>query len=446
MKSRWDPTRRELIALGGAAVATAGSLGSSAFAQGGANTLKVGAIFPSSSGVTRIRTSINDFTGDGARQGSLLAEQRIGTLVSETGLNLLVLQANAPTPAAAIRAAERLVEFDKVDALLGGVGEGQLEPLIGIAERAGVPLLNIGTPDDVFRQDRCNRNLFHVEPSDAMYLDSMVQWSAARGHRRWFIVNQDSERGHARQAAAVRAVARHGAGGEVVGAASTVFEQPSYFALINEARRTGADAILVILGVTDQIAFSGQFDAAWGEPTLVAFPDPPGQTRDFILALRQMTVGYTPEFRFQSWDPSLETNGAADFNNIYATRFAAPAEPSAWSSFNAVKMLYEAAVATGTTDGDALISHLETSDDEFDLMKGPGSSFRSWDHQLRQPVYSIEIDLDLVLVEALVGTSLRSQIEVASVESILPTRGASQGTTAWLDQIGDGPDRSLCAL
>ena len=446
MKSRWDPTRRELIALGGAAVATAGTLGSSALAQGGTSPLKIGAIFPSSSGVTRIRTSINDFTGDGARQGSLLAEQRIGTLAPETGLDLLVLQANSPTPGAAIRAAERLVEFDKVDALLGGVGEGQLEPLIAIAESAGVPLLNIGTPDDIFRQARCSRNLFHVEPSDAMYLDAMVQWSAEKGHQRWFIVNEDNDRGHARQAAAVRAVARHGAGGEVVGAASTVIGEPNYFGMINEARRTGADAVLVILGIADQIAFAGQFDAAWGEPTLLPFPDAPGQTRDFILALRQMTVGYTPEFRFQSWDPSLQTNGGAEFNNIYATRFAAPAEPSAWSSFNAVKMIYEAAVAIGSTDGSALISQLERADVEYDLMKGEGTSFRSWDHQLRQPVYSIEIDVDLLLEEALVGTALGSQIAVASVESILPTRGTGQGTIAWLDQIGDGPDRSLCSL
>ena len=438
-----QPTRRQAIALGGAAATTA-MIGSAARAQATADTLRIGAVFPSRSGLGRVLTSINDFIGDAARQGSLLAEQRIGDQAAAAGFNMKVLQASSPTPSAAIRAAERLTEFDEVDALMGGVGDGQLEALIPIAERAGIPLFNIATPDAAFRQGDCSRNVFHMEASDAMYLDAMVAWSTVQGHRRWFILHEDDDRGRSRQMIAVRSIAKHGSGGEAVGAAAVVPEQPIYFGEIDRARGAGADAILVILSSIDQIAFFGQLDAARTGAIPVPFPDATSQTRDFVLALRQVTRGYTPPDRFQLWDPALEDERAAEFNEIYLTRFAAPAEPAAWSAFHAVKAYFEAIEATGTKDSEAVISYLEASDREFDMVKGPGTSFRSWDHQLRQPLYGIEIDVDLEVEGALVGAQLSSQLAVASVQAVLPGNGPTDDPVAWLDQLGDGPGDTTC--
>jgi ABC transporter substrate binding protein (PQQ-dependent alcohol dehydrogenase system) len=428
----------------GAATVAAGMIGAPARAQSGVNTLKIGAVFPSRSGLGRVLTSINDFTGDGARQGSLLAEQRIGDEAAQNGIQLTLLQASSPTPAAAIRAGERLVEFDGVDALLGGVGDGQLEVLVPIAERAGIPLFNIGTPDSAFRNGRCSRNVFHLEASDAMYLDAMVMWSAARGHRRWFIVHENDARGQDRQMAAVRAVAKHGQGGQVVGAAAVIPEQPIYFGEIEQARRDDADAVLVLLNSIDQIAFFGQLDAAQVGAAVVPFPDPTSQTRDFVLALRQITRGYTPVNRFQLWDPTLEVNGAGAFNEIYLTRFATVADPTAWSAFHAVRVLLDSVLAIGSKEFDAIASHLEDPSTEFYLLKGSGSSFRPWDHQLRQPVYAIEIDPDYQVEDALVGVQLESRLRVANVEGMLPADDPGSDPVSWLDQIGDGPDASVC--
>ncbi len=439
----WLPTRRQMLAAGAATVA-AGIIGAPARAQPGVDTLKIGAVFPSRSGLGRVLTSINDFTGDGARQGSLLAEQRIGDQAAQGGIELKVLQASSPTPAAAIRAGERLVELDRVDALLGGVGDGQLEVLVPIAERAGIPLFNVGTPDGAFRNGSCSRNVFHLEASDAMYLDAMVIWSAAHGHRRWFVVYENDARGQNRQMTAVRAITSHGQGGEAVGAAAVIPEQPIYFNEIEQARRAGADAVLVLLNSIDQIAFFGQLDAAQIGAAVVPFPDPTSQTRDFVLALRQITRGYTPVDRFQLWDPTLESDGAGAFNEIYLTRFASVTDPTAWSSFHAVKVILETVLATGSKELDAIVSHLEDPATEFDLLKGAGSSFRPWDHQLRQPVYAIEIDPDYEVEDALVGVQLESRLRVANVRETLPSGDAGSDPVAWLDQIGDGSDATAC--
>lgn len=433
-----DLTRRDAIALGAGTIAASTLVGLPARAQRtDLELFKIGVIFPSQSGNTRVATSINDYVGSAARQGSQVAEQVIIEEAAEAGLFPWVHQASSPSPSAAIRAAERLVEVDNVSALVGGVGDGQLEPLIGIAERAGIPLFNVGTSDDRFRREDCAEHVFHIEPSDAMYLDAMVAWSAAQGHRRWFIVTEDNARGHVRRDGAIRAIARHGQGGEAVGGAATVFEQPTYFNEINQAQAAGADAILIILDIVDQIAFFGQLDSSRIDAEPVPFADQTGQTRDFILALRELTRGYTPPFRFQSWDPTLQEYGAAEFGDTFLNRFASPAEPAGWASYSAVKILGDAAVATGSVNGADLISYLANETVEFDLLKGPGTSFRPWDNQLRQPLYAIEIDLEHEVQGALIGAALESQLAVANVIATLPEGGD-------LDALGDGPEDATC--
>ena len=435
----WPPTRRQLMTLGGAA-ATTGLLRSPAWAQPVVDRLRIGAIFPSRSGLGRISTSLTDFIGEGARNGSLMADQVIGDRAYRDGVELDVLQASAPTPEVAIRAAERLVELEDIDALVCGVGAGQLEVLLPIADAAGIPIFNVGTPDNSFRNTTCSRYLFHMEASDAMYLDAMIEWSAAQGHRRWFVVHEDRPRGLAMQSRAVKAIAKFGQDGEAVGAASTIVGQPLYLGEIEQARRAGADAILVLLNATDQIAFLGQLDQVQPDIDYVPFPDPVTQTRDYILSVREVATEYTPEFRFQLWDTKLEENGAAAFNERFLSRFSESADPTAWGAYQAVQIIYDAVRATGTTDADAMIAYLEDPTTQFDLLKGPGTSFRPWDHQLRQPIYLIQLDYDVVVDQF----QLATRIDVANPVGVLPPGGPTDDPTAWLDRYGDGPTDSTC--
>lgn len=435
----WQPNRRQFIALGSAA-ASAGLMSTAARSQS-TQSIRVGAVFPSRSGLTRTLTSLNDFIGQGARQGSLLAESRLGTL--DPGIDLVALQASAPTPESAIRATERLVELEDIDALLGGVGEGQLEAMTPIAEAAGIPLFNIGTQDDSFRHASCSRNVFHIEASDAMYLDAMIAWSASMGHRRWFIFHEDNERGFDLQARVLRSISKFGQSGEAVGAAATPISQPVYLGEIDQARRAEADAVLVLLNVVDQIAFFGQMQTAEVDLPVIPLADSVGQTRDFILALRQITEGFTPETRFQLWEPTLQDFGAGAFNEAYLGRFSAPADPTAWAAYAATKILYETVRTVGTTDADAIIDHLETGA-EYDVFKGPGTSFRAWDHQLRQPLYRLHINTEFEVEQAMVGANIPSQLGVASLEAIMPEGEPTGDAVTWLDQFGDGPEDSAC--
>jgi len=60
-------------------------------------------------------------------------------------------------------------------AVVGGVGPGGGETLLQVAAD-GTPALNIGAPDDRLRNESCERRLFHVAPSVAMYVDALTQF------------------------------------------------------------------------------------------------------------------------------------------------------------------------------------------------------------------------------------------------------------------------------
>lgn len=72
------------------------------------------------------------------------------------------------------------------------------------------------------------------------------------------------------------------------------------------------------------------------------------------------------------WNPALERYGASQLNERYQKRFGKPMSGAAWAGWFGVKVAWER--FTGRQDG-------------FDGHKGELLSFRSWDHQLRQPLY-----------------------------------------------------------
>lgn len=404
--------------------------------------MNIGVVVPGNTGSTFVLTAINDYVGEGARMGAISAESRIGQQAYDRGWQLRVLHANSPTHEAAKRAGQRLVETGNICALVGGIGEGQATVLAAIAEQARIPFFNIGSTRDALRQSECSRYTFHVEASGAMYVDALVTLIAAQGRRRWFVVHEDTDDGRALHARSVTAISRHGSGGEAVGATDAWRGQPDYTGAISAARNAGADAILVLLDPVDQMAFVGQMGGAGLDALAVAFPDAVSQTRDYIVSAREMARGTNPRQRVALWETTLRSNGAGTFNDEFMTQWGQPTDPTAWSAYSAIKILFEAADATGTLDSAALISYLESPDAVFDIGKGVDVSFRPWDHQLRQPLYVIEVDQESKWIRGDIST----WVGLANFAAVTPDLDGADDPVARLDRFGDGPEDSRCRL
>jgi ABC transporter substrate binding protein (PQQ-dependent alcohol dehydrogenase system) len=131
--------------------------------------------------------------------------------------------------------------------------------------------------------------------------------------------------------------------------------------------------------------------------------------------------------RCVAWDASLTRFGADTLNQRFEARYRQPMTDDAWTGWLAVKMLWEAALRARTSEPDVVGAVLTRESTRFDGHKGRALSFRSWDHQLRQPVY--------VLIG---GSGGPRTVEVP----VAPNTSAS--STAQLDELGVSSERTSC--
>jgi ABC transporter substrate binding protein (PQQ-dependent alcohol dehydrogenase system) len=90
-----------------------------------------------------------------------------------------------------------------------------------------------------------------------------------------------------------------------------------------------------------------------------------------------------------AWHPSLERFGADTLNRRFQTRFNREMTSEAWTAWMAVKVLWESALRVRSDETGKLVGYLTRDTTQFDGHKGAPLSFRSWDRQLRQPLYVV---------------------------------------------------------
>ncbi|MEJ2668474.1 MAG: ABC transporter substrate-binding protein, partial [Deinococcales bacterium] len=355
--------------------------------------LRIGVVIPTFTPGRTVSTSLYDIVGRAAEQGAMQAYGDYSSAPEDGGIPIYVSIASAPSVDAAVRAANRLLTVDKVAALVGGLVPGEARALAGIAQNAKIPFLNIGSSSLAVRAE-CLPTTFNVEASAGMYMDALVRWYSGPQERkkRWFIVYYDTADGRALKDRALMSVAKV-SGATVVGSAAVPAGSPYYQPQFKLMESSHADVVLSLLGAVDQITFEGELQSIGPRLAIAAYPDPVSQTRDYLGALnfRASTAGLGD--RVALWDTSLSDPAAAKtLNANYTGRWGQPMDPTAWSAYEAVNILHQAALKAGSIDPAKIMAVLNDPSVTFDGAKGPGISFRAWDHQLRQPLYIIRID------------------------------------------------------
>jgi ABC transporter substrate binding protein (PQQ-dependent alcohol dehydrogenase system) len=132
----------------------------------------------------------------------------------------------------------------------------------------------------------------------------------------------------------------------------------------------------------------------------------------------------------EAWDPALVRFGADTLNERFQNQFHRPMTAATWTAWMAIKIAWEASLRAQRTDGGAIGAFLRTPAAQFDGHKGRALSFRTWDHQLRQPVY--------VTRSGPTGSPLGDEpFEV-------PSSRAEEDARTSLDRLGIGQAASTC--
>jgi hypothetical protein len=138
-------------------------------------------------------------------------------------------------------------------------------------------------------------------------------------------------------------------------------------------------------------------------------------------------AGTDKSARAEAWDASLSRFGADTLNQRFLTRFHEPMTSGAWATWFAVKVVWESALRQQSGEASRIAESIARDTTQFDGHKGSPLSFRSWDHQLRQPLY---------VVSTAPGSS-RAPKQVPEISADTPVRDA-------LDRLGTSARASTC--
>src|SRR4029434_406238 len=154
-------SRRNLIHAAGAAGAL-GAVGFPAIVRSQADAIRFGHLTP--------RTGFLGPLGEYAVMGVNLAVEEINGAGGIMGRKIEPIAEDSVNPQTASTKAERLIERDKVAAIIGEISSASGLAIAQVAQRNRIIFFNTGCNSDELRGKACNRYMFHTEAANTMYV------------------------------------------------------------------------------------------------------------------------------------------------------------------------------------------------------------------------------------------------------------------------------------
>lgn len=394
-------------------------------------SMRIGVILPT---VDANTSPLDVALANGAEHGAIMGAEEATANAEMLGIGVEILYERATGADAVTAAAQRLADQGAFG-VIGGYDFAEARALGVWAEAAGLPFVNVGAVDDSLRSDLCSATTFHIEASAAMYLDALAGWYVRAGFRRWFIIQEDTESGEALYDRLIWAMENRHFGAREVGHAVIPAGSGVDATILRNIDRSNSDLVILLNSAEDQLTILADLDAGGVRKEVAGFPWPETQTRAFYLAYRAAAPNLGAGYRASNWEWTIDAYGAREYNARYADQFVEPMDASAWATFHAVKIIFEAAFFGQSTVPADVMAYMTNPGSVFDLHKGIAVSFRPWDRQIRQSLFLIKIRSDVepdpFLIALLVG-------ELPAI--YMPGTDPIER----LDQLGDLAGRSSC--
>src|SRR5690606_5252007 len=181
---------RRLLLQGSAAMAAGLAMPALVRAQN-TGPIRIGHLTP--------RTGFLGPMGEYAVLGATLAVEEVNAAGGVLGRKFELLTEDSVNPQTASTKAQRMVERDKVDALVGEISSASGLAIAQVAARAKTLFLQTGCNSDELRGKNCSRYMFHLEACNTMYVRTIGQALLRDGMvkgKRWMAFTADYAFGH----------------------------------------------------------------------------------------------------------------------------------------------------------------------------------------------------------------------------------------------------------
>ena len=402
-------SRRRSLLKGAGAAAALGTLGFPAIVRGQSEAIRIGHLTP--------RTGFLGPLGEYAVMGVNLAVDEINSSGGVMGRQIDLIAEDSVNPQTASTKAERLIERDKVVAIIGEISSASGLAIAQVAQRNRTLFFNTGCNSDELRGKSCNRYMFHTEAANTMYVNAcghaLLRDGMVKG-KKWYSLTADYAFGHDLLKVAKRFMTANG--GEFAADELVATDITDFSAYLLKIRNAKPDLVVSNLAGNQITIFMKQY-IEFGLPFPVA-----GFGFDTALAWgagKGNVIGTWPLV----WSHEVKTASAQRFTNAFTKKYGRPPDNQAWGDYLSTKHLAQAMNELKTTDSTKIAEYLEKGA-KFDLLKTREGYYRGWDHQLMQEMYTIRFKpaaevkdrWDLFTVSAPVPEAKQS------LEVIAPTR------------------------
>lgn len=408
MNDSTSRTRRGLLKAG-AATAALGTLGFPAISRGQAEAIRIGHLTP--------LTGFLGPLGEYAVMGVNLAVDEINASGGVMGRKIELIAEDSVNPQTASTKAARLIERDKVVAIIGEISSASGLAIAQVAQRNRILFFNTGCNSDELRGKACNRYMFHTEAANTMYVyaagQALLRDGMVKG-KKWYSLTADYAFGHDLLKAAKRFMLANG--GEFAADELVPTDAADFSAYLLKIRNAKPDIVISNLAGAQITNFMKQY-MEYGLPYPVG-----GFGFDTAVAWgagKGNVTGIWPLV----WDSQVKAASAQKFTDAFVKKYGKPPENQAWGDYMSTRHVAQAMNELKTTDSTKLVEHLEKGA-KFDLLKSREGYYRNWDHQLMQEMYTIRFKPAGEVKDKWDLFTLSAPVPAASqsLEVIAPTR------------------------
>ena len=373
MDAKTNLTRRSLVQATTAAAAL-GTLGFPAISRGQAEAIRIGHLTP--------RTGFLGPLGEYAVMGVNLAVDEINGAGGVMGRKIELIAEDSVNPQTASTKAQRLIERDKVAAIVGEISSASGLAIAQVAQRNRTLFFNTGCNSDELRGKACNRYMFHTEAMNTMYVYAAGQALLREGmvkDKKWYSLTADYAFGHDLLRAAKRFMQANGgqfAADELVPTDATDFS-----AYLLKIRNAKPDIVVSNLAGAQITNFMKQY-TEYGLTYPVA-----GFAFDTVVAWGAGKGNLTGIWPLV-WSHEVKTPSAQRFTDAFTKKYGRPPDNQAWGDYLSMKHLAQAMAEIKSTDSTKVAEHMEKGA-RFDVLKSREGYYRGWDHQLMQEMYTL---------------------------------------------------------
>jgi branched-chain amino acid transport system substrate-binding protein len=378
-----DLTRRTFVRIAGAGSAAA-AIGIPAFIPRlgeAADTIKIGLLEP--------YTGVYAGPGQNETNGFEMAADAWNKRGGVNGRRIeLVKEDEQNDPGVGAQKARKLVNQDKVVALVGTVSSAVSLSVAGAASALGTLFIDSGGHTDDVTGKNCHWNVFRTCHSTWMETHATGYSLAKRFGKKWYFITPDYAYGHALEAGFKDVLAR--VGGTVVGNELTPLGTTDFSAYLTKIDAAKPDLVLVFVQGDDYTNCLKQMNQ-FGLIKKYAVGGPQVELEPLWALPPEARAGYWGiEWYYKSEQTLGRNNKAAhQFVADYQSRYRIP--PTARSCFGYVTMdrLLTSMAETKSTEPVKVAHALENT--RFTSIFNGTAYYRKEDHQLMWPMWVAKI-------------------------------------------------------